>query len=593
MASGTVGRLTGRLSGRRVLRRAREVADEVAAVESGFLALSDTALAALTGEYRARIAAGEDVFDLMIEAFAAVREAARRTLGLRHHDEQIMGGAAMAMGAIAQMQESEGKTLACVLPAYLAALEGTPVHVIAADDREAERAERWMAPVYRALGAGTGLIRPGDEPAARAAAYAADVVYGSADEIGYDLLRDGMAWTPDEIVQRGLGMGIVDDARYQFIESRHLELLIAGPPSEEQVEQRTAWAGVAGSLSRDAGDYSYDRSTHLVRLLRPGIDKLQDLLGVDDLRPVEDAVQLGLVAEALAARESGGEAPDPGRPVRLAKISVGGLLHEYGFLSGASADIDWASEALQREYGMVVAPIPSRRPERERGGWVIDMDRFERRTTAQVAVDVQRVEWAAERAAIMRGEAPVPLEGMIDGFLEWALHGLSKSCARDEVDAALALIGDTCPVSVTAEELMRTPRRAAVLSALRADIAKAFERRERDLGSETMRELELWVVLSVMDGEWHEHLARTHALLESLCLLGIAGADPDTPSFVRAFSEAVAESYDLMKELAARETLGYLFNLEVEAEAEDAGDEDDRDLDGRDEDGRDEVAEGA
>jgi preprotein translocase subunit SecA len=569
MASGTVGRLAGRLSGRREVRRCREVADLVAAAEPDFMALSDSALRALTGGFRARLAAGEDVFDLMIEAFAAVREASWRTLGLRHHDEQIMGGAAMAVGSVAEMQDSEGKTLTCVLPAYLAALEGAAVHVIATGDREAERAGRWMAPVYEALGMEVGVLRPELEADARREVYAADVVYGSSDEIGYDLLRDGMAWTPDEVVQRGLDVGIVDDARDPFIENSQVEMLISGPAPDEEIELRAAWAGVAGSLSSEAGDYAYDRRTRVVRLLEPGLDKLQDLLGVDELRPLEDAVQLDLIADVLAAREAGEPAPDPGRRVALEWISLGGFLREYGRLAGASADLAPVAEALERTYGMSVVPIPSRRPKREGDRRILNAVRFERRASMTLTVDLHRSERAAERAAILRGEAPALVERLFDEFLEQVLRETPRTLTRDDLADVLDLIGDTYPVSVTAEELARAPRRGAVVARLRADIAEAHGRRERELGSEVMRELERRVLLSVMDRRWREHLARTRALPGCLTLLGAVDGEEQ---LIEAYLDAAAESHLLMKDMVAQDTVGYLFNLDVDVD-EDAEDD--------------------
>ncbi|GAA2408751.1 hypothetical protein GCM10010191_16670 [Actinomadura vinacea] len=564
MAAAAVGRWTGRFAGRKALNICRETAGEVTAAEPGFRALSDAELGARTEAFRARLAAGEDAFDLMIDAFAAVREAARRTLGLRHHDEQIMGGTAMALGMIADMRDHEGKTLACVLPAYLAALEGGAVHVINADDREAERAAGWMGPVYRALGIEVGLLRPEPEAyTARRAVYAADVVYGSVSQIGYDLLRGDMAWSPDEVVQRGLDVGIVDDARNLFIENRDLEMLISGPAPEEEVERRTAWAGIAESLSREAGDYSFDRSTRRVRLLEPGIGRLQDLLGVDELHPVEDAVGLGLVADVLAARESGEEAPGPDRQVRLARITVAGLLSAYGSLSGASADAACDHEVFQRGHALTVVTIPSRRPVDEPGRRVLDPERFERRADLERALDLQRAEWAAERAAIMSGEGRTArIDGLFDEFAEQAVLGLPRSCGRDDLDAVLALVGEVCPISVTVDELMRTPKRAAVAGRLRAAIAEAYGRRERELGSELLREVEHHVLLSVLDLVWREHLAREDALPASLWLLG------DDPN--ETFVDAVVGSYVLMEETIPRETVGYLFNLEVEIETDEA-----------------------
>jgi len=178
-------------------------------------ARSAAELRALTGTLRDRLATGTTLDALLPEAFAAVREAARRTIGQRSVDEQVMGGVALHLGALAEMKTGEGKTLAITMPAYLNALSGRGVHVLTANDYLAARDAEWMGPVYRALGLGCGLIPEYGvkfEAAQHRAAYAADVTYATASAMAYDYLRDNIAWAVDEVVQRGHHMAIVDEA---------------------------------------------------------------------------------------------------------------------------------------------------------------------------------------------------------------------------------------------------------------------------------------------------------------------------------------------------------------------------------------------
>jgi len=187
----------------KTLRTLEGIAQQVNAIEDDFLAMSEEELRALTGEYRARIEQGESLDEILPEAFATVREAARRTLGQRHYDVQIMGGAALHLGNIAEMRTGEGKTLVATLPSYLNALAGRGVHVVTVNDYLAERDSEWMGRIHRFLGLEVGVILAHMSPAERRAAYAADITYGTNNEFGFDYLRDNMAWSQDEMVQRG------------------------------------------------------------------------------------------------------------------------------------------------------------------------------------------------------------------------------------------------------------------------------------------------------------------------------------------------------------------------------------------------------
>ena len=187
----------------KILRQLHNIANQVNAIEDDFVAMSDEQLRGLTPEFRARLADGETLDELMPEAFAAVREAAKRTLGQRHFDVQLMGGAALHLGNIAEMKTGEGKTLVATMPVYLNALTGRGVHVVTVNDYLARYHAEWMGRIYHFLGLDVGMILPQMTPAQRRAGYAADVTYGTNNEFGCDYLRDNMATSLEECVQRG------------------------------------------------------------------------------------------------------------------------------------------------------------------------------------------------------------------------------------------------------------------------------------------------------------------------------------------------------------------------------------------------------
>ena len=195
----------------KILRRLQRIVAQVNSIEADYESLSDAELRALTEEFRQRLGAGESLDDLMPEAFAAAREAAKRTLGQRAFDVQLMGAAALHLGNIAEMRTGEGKTLTSVFAAYLNALTGRGVHVVTVNDYLAKRDSEWMGRVHRFLGLDVGVILSDMEPEERRKQYAADVTYGTNNEFGFDYLRDNMAWTLDECVQRGHYYAIVDE----------------------------------------------------------------------------------------------------------------------------------------------------------------------------------------------------------------------------------------------------------------------------------------------------------------------------------------------------------------------------------------------
>ena len=194
----------------KILRKLKVIAGQINDIEEEFSKLTDAELRAMTDEFRQRYADGETLDELLPEAFATVREAAKRTLGQRHYDVQLMGGAALHTGNIAEMKTGEGKTLVSTLPAYLNALSGKGVHVITVNDYLARRDAEWVGRVHKFLGITVGVIAPNIGPDKRREAYSCDITYGTNAEFGFDYLRDNMAWSSEELMQRGHHFAIVD-----------------------------------------------------------------------------------------------------------------------------------------------------------------------------------------------------------------------------------------------------------------------------------------------------------------------------------------------------------------------------------------------
>src|SRR5919206_2255483 len=222
----------------RYVRSLGKLVDRVNGFEPTVSAMTDDELANQTVLFRQRLAEGEELDDLLPEAFATVREAAKRTLGQRHYDVQIMGGAALHLGYVAEMKTGEGKTLVGTLPAYLNALSGKGVHLVTVNDYLAERDSEWMGRVHRFLGLSVGVILGSMTPAQRREQYACDITYGTNNEFGFDYLRDNMAWSQDELVQRGHNFAIVDEVDSILVDEARTPLIISGP-----ADQATKWYG--------------------------------------------------------------------------------------------------------------------------------------------------------------------------------------------------------------------------------------------------------------------------------------------------------------------------------------------------------------
>ncbi len=285
----------------KILRQLEAIAKAVNAIEDDFVAMSDEQLQAMTPELKARHADGETLDDLMPEAFATVREAAKRVLGQRHYDVQIMGGAALHLGNIAEMKTGEGKTLVSTLAAYLNALSGEGVHVVTVNDYLAKYHADWMGRIYHFLGLSTGVIMPSMRPAERRAAYACDITYGTNNELGFDYLRDNMASSIEECVQRGHSFAIVDEVDSILIDEARTPLIISGP-TQDEVKWYGEFAVIAKNLIKDV-DYEVDEKKRTISVLEPGITKVEDHLGIDNLYDSVNTSLISFMNNSIKAKE--------------------------------------------------------------------------------------------------------------------------------------------------------------------------------------------------------------------------------------------------------------------------------------------------
>jgi preprotein translocase subunit SecA len=286
-------------------KRVRQLAELVGPINDlaeETAALSDAELQAKTDEFRARLAEGETLDDLLIEAFAVVREAATRVLGQRHYDVQLMGGMALHFGWIAEMKTGEGKTLVSTLPVYLNALAGEGVHVVTVNDYLASRDAKWMGELHRWLGISVGRVGPDlQDFEDKRAAYAADVTYGTNTEFGFDYLRDNMARRSEHMVQRGHHFAIVDEVDSILIDEARTPLIISGPASDV-TKLYYQFASIARSLTRDT-DYEVDEEKKTVVPTEAGIEKVERQLGVTNLYDAVATNYVHQLGQALRAKE--------------------------------------------------------------------------------------------------------------------------------------------------------------------------------------------------------------------------------------------------------------------------------------------------
>jgi preprotein translocase subunit SecA len=283
------------------LRRLEAVATQVNTIEGEFVAMSDDELRGMTDEFKSRLADGETLGDLLPEAFATVRESAKRILGQRHFDVQIMGGAALHFGNIAEMKTGEGKTLVATLPVYLNALEGNGVHVVTVNDYLARYHAEWMGRIYHFLGLSVGMVLPQMTPADRREAYNSDITYGTNNEFGFDYLRDNMANRLEDCVQRGHHYAIVDEVDSILIDEARTPLIISGP-SDEEVKWYGEFASLVARLRIDV-DYEVDEKKRTVSVLEDGIQRVEDHLGIDNLYDAVNTPLISFLNNAIKAKE--------------------------------------------------------------------------------------------------------------------------------------------------------------------------------------------------------------------------------------------------------------------------------------------------
>jgi preprotein translocase subunit SecA len=401
----------------RVIKGIMPIVERTNALESDLVGLSDAALRARTPELRSRVERGESLESLLPDAFATIREAAKRTLGQRHYDMQVVGGVVLHRGGIAEMRTGEGKTLVATLPCYLNALEGRGVHVVTVNDYLARRDAEWMGEVHRFLGLEVGVILHDLDDLSRRNAYNADITYVTNNELGFDYLRDNMKFSTLQLVQRELHYAIIDEVDSILIDEARTPLIISGP-SEENTQLYAIVdriipelkEGTKGEHSKDieeTGDFWLDEKAHSATLTEEGVHRVEQLMRVENLYdpqmvPVLHAVNQALTAHALKKRDVDyvvrqGEdgRPEvvivdeftgrmmPGRrwsdglhqaveakegiPVRsenqtLASVTFQNFFRMYDKLAGMTGTADTEAPEFAKIYDLDVSIVPTHRP---------------------------------------------------------------------------------------------------------------------------------------------------------------------------------------------------------------------------------------
>ncbi|NMN96050.1 preprotein translocase subunit SecA [Antrihabitans stalactiti] len=300
MPTFTLSRLL-RIGEGRTVKRLAHLANEVSALSPEIEKLTDDELRGKTAEFRKRHDNGESLDELLLEAFAVAREASSRVLSQRHFDVQVMGGAALHIGNVAEMKTGEGKTLTCVLPAYLNAIGGEGVHVVTVNDYLAKRDSEWMGRVHRFLGVSVGVILSGLTPAERRAAYHSDITYGTNNEFGFDYLRDNMTHSLDDLVQRGHNFAIVDEVDSILIDEARTPLIISGP-ADASSKWYGEFARIAPLLKRDV-HYEVDIKKRTIGVHEAGVEFVEDQLGIDNLYEAANSPLVSYLNNSIKVKE--------------------------------------------------------------------------------------------------------------------------------------------------------------------------------------------------------------------------------------------------------------------------------------------------
>jgi preprotein translocase subunit SecA len=285
----------------RAIKELAKISVQVNKFEPEISSLDDQSLRAKTDSFKERVNKGETLDSILPEAFAVVREAARRTLGQRHYDVQLMGGAALHKGNIAEMKTGEGKTLVSTLPAYLNALTGKGVHIVTVNDYLAERDSEWMGRVHRFLGLKVGVILASMSPTERREAYAADITYGTNNEFGFDYLRDNMSWSLSDCVQRSHNFAIVDEVDSILIDEARTPLIISGP-ADKATKWYVEFANIVARLNRDI-HYEVDEKKRTVGILDEGVSRVEEALDISNLYESANTPMIGYLNNAIKAKE--------------------------------------------------------------------------------------------------------------------------------------------------------------------------------------------------------------------------------------------------------------------------------------------------
>ena len=285
----------------RAIKELAKISVQVNKFEPEISSLDDQSLRAKTDIFKERLNKGETLDSILPEAFAVVREAARRTLGQRHYDVQLMGGAALHKGNIAEMKTGEGKTLVSTLPAYLNALTGKGVHIVTVNDYLAERDSEWMGRVHRFLGLKVGVILASMSPTERREAYAADITYGTNNEFGFDYLRDNMSWSLSDCVQRSYNFAIVDEVDSILIDEARTPLIISGP-ADKATKWYVEFANIVARLNRDI-HYEVDEKKRTVGILDEGVSRVEEALDISNLYESANTPMIGYLNNAIKAKE--------------------------------------------------------------------------------------------------------------------------------------------------------------------------------------------------------------------------------------------------------------------------------------------------
>ena len=426
----------------RTVKRLAKIADDVIALEDKFAALSDDELKAKTDEFKERLADGEKMNDILLEAFATVREAAWRVLDQKHYKVQIMGGAALHFGNVAEMRTGEGKTLTSLLPAYLNALEGKGVHIVTVNDYLAKRDAEMMGRVHRWLGLTVGVILSEMRPADRKEAYACDITYGTNNELGFDYLRDNMVRSLNDTVQRGHNYCIVDEVDSILIDEARTPLIISGP-----VDGSSQFYGVFSQLApkmREGIHYEVDHKKRTIGVLEEGVEFVEDQLGIENLYAPEHSQLVSYLNNALKAKELFTRDKDyivrngevlivdsfTGRVLAgrrynegmhqaieakedveiknenqtLATVTLQNYFRLYEKISGMTGTAETEAAELHSIYGLDVVPIPTNKPNQR----IDHSDRIYKTQEAKFAAVVDDIEeHVAEGQPVLVGTTSV------------------------------------------------------------------------------------------------------------------------------------------------------------------------------------------